>query len=256
MLPANTDVLVVGAGPTGLALANMLQSRGIDYLVVDKLTDGLNTSRAAVIHAHTLDVLKSIGVSQRLVKLGLKLSTFSIRDRDRALLSLDFSALRSDHPYLLMLPQDVTEQVLRERLTSQGGIIHRGITVKRAAQLTEGVRVTLSTPEGEREIAARYVVGADGMHSVIRQEADIPFEGDAYPESFVLADVRMEWPMREREVSLYFSPAGLVVVAPLPDGATESLRHSTRLRNIPTSMTSRHCWMRGDRSNKKLAYRR
>ena len=218
MLPANTDVLVVGAGPTGLALANMLQSRGIDYLVVDKLTEGLNTSRAAVIHAHTLDVLKSIGVSQRLVKLGLKLSTFSIRDRDRALLSLDFSALRSDHPYLLMLPQDVTEQVLRERLTSQGGIIHRGITVKRAAQLTEGVRVTLSTPEGEREIAARYVVGADGMHSVIRQEADIPFEGDAYPESFVLADVRMEWPMREREVSLYFSPAGLVVVAPLPDG--------------------------------------
>ncbi len=255
MLPANTDVLVVGAGPTGLALANMLQSRGIDYLVVDKLTDGLNTSRAAVIHAHTLDVLKSIGVSQRLVKLGLKLSTFSIRDRDRALLSLDFSALRSDHPYLLMLPQDVTEQVLRERLTSQGGIIHRGITVKRAAQLTEGVRVTLSTPEGEREIAARYVVGADGMHSVIRQEADIPFEGDAYPDPSSSRMSGWSGPCGSERSRFTFRLPVSWWSHHCPTGATESLRHSTRLRNIPTSMTSRHCWMRGDRNSKKLRYR-
>jgi 2-polyprenyl-6-methoxyphenol hydroxylase-like FAD-dependent oxidoreductase len=219
MLPAKTEVLVVGAGPTGLALANMLHSRGIDYVVVDKLTEGLNTSRAAVIHAHTLEALESIGVSQHLVDLGLRLSTFSIRDKDRALLSLDFSTLRSRYPYLLMLPQDVTERVLRDRLTSRGGTIHGGVTVEKALQSADGVGVTLSTPEGDREIVARYVVGADGMHSVIRQAADIPFEGGAYAESFVLADVRMDWPMRQEEVSLYFSPAGLVVVAPLPGGS-------------------------------------
>ena len=109
MFPSETDVLVVGAGPTGLALAATLQQAGIRHVLIDKLAEGHNTSRAAVIHAHTLEVLESIGVADQLAARGLKLSTFRIRDRDRALLSLPFDTLASPHAYLLMLPQDVTE---------------------------------------------------------------------------------------------------------------------------------------------------
>lgn len=217
MLPTETDVLIVGAGPTGLALAATLQQAGVRYLLMDKLARGQNTSRAAVIHAHTLDVLDRIGVAEGLVERGLALPAFRIRDRDRALLDLQFGSLASKHPYVLMIPQDVTEGVLAERLTALGGAVHRGYAATAVRQSANGVEVTVTSPNGEQTIRARYVVGGDGMHSVVRDAAGIAFEGARYEESFVLADVHMDWALKD-EVSLFFSEAGLVVVAPLPDG--------------------------------------
>ena len=99
----DADVLIVGAGPTGLALATMLMRSGIAPVIVDKLATGQNTSRAAVIHAHTLEVLEQLGVSERLTHEGLKLAKFSIRDRDRVLVRLRFDTLPTRHAYLLML---------------------------------------------------------------------------------------------------------------------------------------------------------
>src|SRR5262245_34470018 len=218
MLPNETDVLIVGAGPTGLALATTLQQAGVRHVLIDKLAEGQNTSRAAVVHAHTLEMLDTLGVAGELADRGLKLSTFSIRDRDRALLSLPFDTLASKHAYLLMLPQNVTEKVLAERLHFVGGTIQRGVTATRLEQSEGGVRVAVSSPTRESMIRARYVVGADGMHSMVRAATGIVFEGAAYAESFVLADVHMDWPLNP-EVSLFFSAAGLVVIAPLPDGS-------------------------------------
>ena len=218
MLPVETDVLIVGAGPTGLALAITLQQAGIRHLLIDALPQGQNTSRAAVIHAHTMDLLASLGVADELAGHGLKLSSFSIRDRDRRLLSLGFGGLPSRHSYLLMLPQNETEKILADRLLALGGTIHRGVAATAASQTEGGVQVAVSSPAGESIMRARYVVGADGMHSKIREAAGIAFDGTAYGHSFVLADIHMDWPLQDREVSLFFSEAGLVVVAPLPGG--------------------------------------
>jgi 2-polyprenyl-6-methoxyphenol hydroxylase-like FAD-dependent oxidoreductase len=218
MLASETDVLIIGAGPTGLSLAIALQQAGIAHLLIDKLASGQNTSRAAVIHAHTLEALEPLGVTDQLAARGLKLKHFRIRDRDRALLDLSFDRLNSRHPYLLMLPQDVTEAVLAERLAALGGTIHRGITATAVHQTDEAAQVTVMTAAGERTIRARYVVGGDGMHSTVRGATAIDYAGSRYAESFVLADVHMDWAMPD-EVALFFSAAGLVVVAPLPDGA-------------------------------------
>jgi 2-polyprenyl-6-methoxyphenol hydroxylase-like FAD-dependent oxidoreductase len=218
MQTIETDVLIIGAGPTGLALAVTLQQAGIRHLVIDRLAAGQNTSRAAVIHAHTLEVLDSIGVSQALADAGLKLSNFTYRDRSRALLPLQFDALPSRFPYLLMLPQDATERILADRLVSLGGSIARGETAVEIHPSGDSIAVLTSSASGGRTIQARYVVGADGVHSVVRDSAGIGFEGATYPETFVLADVQMEWPFGNTEVSLFFSPEGLVVVSPLPGG--------------------------------------
>jgi len=218
MIPDHTDVLIVGAGPTGLALAIALQAAGVGHVLVDRLPAGQNTSRAAVLHAHTLEELESLGVTEALVARGRKVRHFALRDRDRRLIGLDFAHLPSRHNYLLMLPQDETERVLADRLAALGGRIHRGVAATAIVQHPDHAEVTLATPEGETRIAARYVVGADGMRSLVREAMGTAFDGASYEDSFILADVEMDWPIAE-EVSLFFSAEGLLVVAPLPGGA-------------------------------------
>ncbi|WP_421592964.1 FAD-dependent oxidoreductase [Shinella sp. M27] len=217
MLPQETDVLIVGAGPTGLALAVTLQQAGLRPVIVDRLAAGQNTSRAAVIHAHTLEVLERIGVTDELERRGLPLTRFALRDHDKALLELDFSMLPSRYAEVLMIPQDETEAILTERLAVLGGSVARGVTATKVETDAGGATVHLAMEEGEQVIRARYLIGGDGMHSVVREAAGIAFDGEAYAGSFVLADVHMDWGFSD-EVTLLFSPEGMGVVAPLPGG--------------------------------------
>ena len=232
MLSSTAEVLVVGAGPTGLTLAAALAARGVSVTLLDRLAEGANTSRAGVVHARTLEVLEGIGVADRLVARGIRAGRFTVRDRDRVLLPVRFDGLPTRYPYALMVPQSVTEAVLLERLLELGGRVRRPCTVVDLAQDETGVTVTLE--DGER-LRAAYLVGADGMHSLVRERAGIPFAGGTYQDSFVLADARLRGAALADEVILYFSPAGMVVVAPLPGGihrivatVDEAPEHPTR----------------------------
>lgn len=209
----NTDVLIVGAGPTGLTLAASLVSRGIATTVVDRQAAGANTSRAAVVNARSLEVLEDLDVAWRLVKEGVQAPLFSIRDRARTLIPIDFSTLPTEYPYSLMVPQSTTERLLLDRLVELGGSVVRPESLTSIEQDTDGV--TASFDDGD-VIRARYVVGADGIHSTVREQAGIGFHGGAYEESFVLADVRLTGDLPADEVILYWATAGLTVVAPLP----------------------------------------
>jgi len=211
----DTDVLIVGAGPSGLALAAALAAGGIRAAVIDRLAEGANTSRAAVVHARTLEVLEPLGVSSRLVDRGLQAQRFTIRDRDQVLMPIDFDTLPTRYPYSLMVSQAVTESVLLQRFVELGGQVLRPRELTDLMQDTAGATATLD--DGSR-LRARYVVGADGMHSSVRESAHIGFSGGSYDEAFVLADVRLSGGVPDAEVILYFSPAGMVVVAPLPGG--------------------------------------
>jgi 2-polyprenyl-6-methoxyphenol hydroxylase-like FAD-dependent oxidoreductase len=211
----DTDVLIVGAGPTGLTLAASLRVRGVRTCVIDRQAEGANTSRAAVVHARTLEVLEPLGVTQRLVALGIQARRFTIRDRDRVLMPIGFTELPTQYPYTLMVSQAVTESVLLQRLVELGGQVLRPRTLAALAQDASGATATL---DDGSSIRARFVVGADGMHSAVRQRAGIAFNGGSYGESFVLADVRLTGGAPADEVVLYFSPAGMVVLAPLPGG--------------------------------------
>ncbi|MBL7255532.1 FAD-dependent monooxygenase [Paractinoplanes lichenicola] len=206
-----TEVLIAGAGPTGLTLACALTARGIDHVLLDQAERGANTSRAAVIHARTLEVLDGLGISEELVRRGIVVPAFAVRDRDRVLMRVPFGGLPTKFPYTLMLPQDVTEQVLAAHLPA-GSVRwgHRVVGFENDAAKVAG-------PDGSiSEIRFRYLAGCDGMHSAVREQTGIGFTGDQYAESFVLADVTMDWPYPRDEVNLFFSPNGLVVVAPLP----------------------------------------
>jgi 2-polyprenyl-6-methoxyphenol hydroxylase-like FAD-dependent oxidoreductase len=216
MTTDKADVVVVGAGPVGLAVAASLRQHGHSVVVVDNQPEGANTSRACVIHARTLEMLERIDVTKRLVELGLELQDFAVRDGDHRLVPVSFRGLPTDYPFTLMIPQSLTERVLLERLEELGGSVLRPYAATGLAQTADGVEVTLDSGD---VIKARYVVAADGMNSTIRELAGLHMPDNVLPLSFSLVDVRVDSGLPVDEVALYFAKDGLLVVAPLPDGS-------------------------------------
>jgi 2-polyprenyl-6-methoxyphenol hydroxylase-like FAD-dependent oxidoreductase len=214
---AENQILIVGAGPSGLALAGELKRRAVDAVIIDQQPEGANTSRACVVHARTMEVLEPLGVTRDLLAEGVKVSVFRIRDRDRPLLTIDFSNIPSFYRFTLMIPQNRVEQILLQHLESLGGSVVRPCKLMHYAASQSLVDAQVQANSSIQSIKAHWLIGCDGMHSAVREQSGIAFSGGEYEASFVLADVSMDWPLSREEVTLFYSPKGLVVVAPLPN---------------------------------------
>ena len=143
----DTDVLVVGAGPTGLALGASLTAHGVRTVLVDALAEGQNTTRAAAVNARTLEVLEDLDVARRMVKAGLIAPRFTMREGRQILVPVDFSRLPTKHPYTLMLSQADTERLLLERLHELGGEVIRPKALSRLTRDADGVTATFDDGE-------------------------------------------------------------------------------------------------------------
>jgi 2-polyprenyl-6-methoxyphenol hydroxylase-like FAD-dependent oxidoreductase len=212
----STDVLIVGAGPAGLTLAASLLLKGVAITLVDRQDEGANTSRAAAVNARTMEVLEGLDVTRRLVKEGIEAPLFTIRDGAKVLLPIDFSGLETNYPFTLLVPQSTTERLLLDRVRELGGYVTRSKVLTTVTQDSSGATATFADGDTVR---ARYIVGADGMHSTVREQAGIGFSGGSYEHSFVLADARLTGDTPTDEVKLFWAAEGLTVVAPLPDGS-------------------------------------
>ncbi|HEY2503662.1 MAG TPA: FAD-dependent oxidoreductase [Mycobacterium sp.] len=228
----DTDVLVVGAGPTGLTVAASLIAHGARVVLVDKLPEGQNTSRAAAVNARTLEVLEDLDVARRMVKAGLIAPRFTMREGRRILTPVDFSDLPTKHPYTLMLSQADTERLLLERLHELGGEVIRPKTLIRVTQDADGVTATF---EDGQTVRAGYLVGTDGMHSTVREQAGIGFAGGEFAESFALADVRLAGEAPHDEVILFYAKQGLNVLAPLPGDIFRIVAPATDVPQVPSA---------------------
>ena len=212
----DTDVLIVGAGPSGLTLAAALAARGMRTAVIDRLAEGANTSRAAVVHARTLEVLEPLGVSR--APRGARPAGAALHD-PRSRPGADADRLRRAAD-ALSLHADGVAGGHRERAAA--ALRRTGRAGAAPARAGRPERRTTPAPPRRSTTAAGCARATSSAPTACTARcASAPasrFAGGSYGESFVLADVRLSGGVPRDEVILYFSPAGMVVVAPLPDG--------------------------------------
>lgn len=182
------DVLVVGAGPTGLLLAGDLAAAGAGCVVVERRQGESNLSRAFAVHARTLEQLDARGLADELAATGHRLRAL----RAFGDVTVDMSRLPSRFNYVLITPQYETERLLERRARACGAEIWEGTEAVGLRQDASGVEVTLRRRNGTaRTVRARYVVGADGARSTVRRALGLAFPGRSVVRSMMLADVRL-----------------------------------------------------------------
>ncbi|GAA2874798.1 FAD-dependent oxidoreductase [Actinoplanes cyaneus] len=201
----HTTVAIVGAGPTGLLLAGDLARAGIDVTVFERRSETSNLTRAFGVHARTLEVLDARGLADELIATGAEISRLRLFDRIR----VDLVSLPSRFPFLLITPQYNVERLLEER------------ALKAGARFVRGAEVTGVTGDSlifaDRVVTADWIVGADGVHSAVRQAAGLPFPGRSVLTSIMLADVRLATPPAD-VLAVNAVGDAFAFVAPFGDG--------------------------------------
>jgi 2-polyprenyl-6-methoxyphenol hydroxylase-like FAD-dependent oxidoreductase len=178
------DVIIVGAGPTGLLLAGDLAGAGVSCTVLERRVDESNLTRAFAVHARTLEEFDARGIADELVATGKKVTRLRLFDR----VGLDLSQLPGRYPYLLITPQYEVERALRERAERLGARIVPGAEVVGLRQDADEVELTDRAGVTYR---AAYAVGADGVNSAVRKLLGLPFPGRSIIKSIMLADVQL-----------------------------------------------------------------
>jgi 2-polyprenyl-6-methoxyphenol hydroxylase-like FAD-dependent oxidoreductase len=195
----HAPVLIVGAGPTGLALALVLARRGVRVRIIDDDEGPGAGSRAIVVHARTLELYRQLGLADDVVAAGMKIDGVRVREaRAQGIverLSLRFGDLGrglSPYPYLLAYPQDDHERLLAARLREAGGHVQWSRRLVGLTREDEGMRAVIARPDGALEdVTADYVCGCDGAHSTVRDSLAVGFPGGTYDQLFFVTDVRM-----------------------------------------------------------------
>jgi 2-polyprenyl-6-methoxyphenol hydroxylase-like FAD-dependent oxidoreductase len=217
------DVLVVGAGPTGLTLAAQLRGMGASCRIVDRQPDRVHESRALAVQPRTLEVLRGLGVTGELVARGNDAVWVQLHAKGRSVrvrlfgLGLDDTA----YPFLLFVSQAETEQVLLDQLAARGVQVERRVELVGFQADQDGVSCTLRHADGRTEqVRTRYLAGCDGAASAVRRGAGIPFQGGAYPQTFALADLEVDGDLAADAAHAFLGQTGLLLLFPLGQPAS------------------------------------
>ncbi|PRY02682.1 FAD-dependent monooxygenase [Allonocardiopsis opalescens] len=224
-------VLVVGAGPTGLALACELLGRGVDTVVADRAPGPAAGSRALGLTARGMEILHWLGAAGELPRRAVAAMGAGVYAGPRRLAHV--RARPQEPPSVFLIGQAEVEAALRDRVAELGGTIRWEHELVDLAAGDGRVTAILKGPQGEARHPADWLVGCDGAHSTTRSLAGIAFEGDALPQTFLIADARIDWDRPADETAVWLHPDGVLAALPMPgDGQwriTASLPEGARV---------------------------
>jgi 2-polyprenyl-6-methoxyphenol hydroxylase-like FAD-dependent oxidoreductase len=215
----DTDVLIVGGGPTGLMLANQLGRRGVRVMIIDRHSGPAQQSRAMAVHARTLEIYSKLGIAQHALEMGRRGNGANLWSGGmlRARIPLgEIGKSMSPFPFVLMLGQDDNERIMGERLHDWGIAVQWNTELVSLAQSVNDVTATIRQPDGtRRKIMAAYVAGCDGGRSTVRELSGIIFPGAPYEHMFFVADTEAIGPMVPEELNVYLWRDGFHLFFPM-----------------------------------------
>lgn len=211
-----TQVLVVGAGPTGLTAASELTRHGVRVRIVERNSAPSIHSKALVVQPRTLEVFYAMGISNQVAAAAQPVFSMQAHLNGKDVPMIQFADVDGPFPRPMMLRQSQTERLLGARLAEQGVEIEWGTSLAEFTPSEDGVDVTLSTGE---QLRVAYMLGCDGAHSIVRKQLEIPFEGSTYENDFLQVDCKVRWDYPNDAGQGFFTDTGAVVCLPLGGGS-------------------------------------
>ena len=216
--------LIVGAGPTGLALAVQLQRFGVPFRIVDRSQARAHESRALAVQARTLEILDAVGLGEALAARGNTSARLVIHFGAQVVASATLGGIGAHdtrYPFILFVSQAETERILGEHLSRAGVAIERGVELTRFEAGEQHVDCLLRNGDGHEErLRVAYLLGCDGAHSFVRRAAGFPFTGGSYPEEFVLGDVEADGALEPNAINSFADGGGVAMFFPLGSPTT------------------------------------
>jgi 2-polyprenyl-6-methoxyphenol hydroxylase-like FAD-dependent oxidoreductase len=201
-----------------MTMASELTRHGMACRIIDRLQQPAQTSKALGIQARTLELFEKMGIVDDVIAAGVEIQTMHIHGARQRIARLDWQCVPSRYPFLLSLPQWVTEEILNTHIKQQGIEVERGVSLASLQQSGSGVDVVLEHADGQPEqLRTRWLIGCDGPHSTVRHHLGLSFEGLAFDQSFALADVRMSHSLPPRQAAFFWRGGGFTGCIPLPD---------------------------------------
>lgn len=220
---SDCEVLVVGAGPTGLMAANLLARCGVRVRIVERRSEATRESRAFAVQARSLELLQSMGLADRFVERGVIARSVNIHVKGKFAGGLDFTRVEAGDtpfPFILMIPQSESEALLAADLEALGVVIERGVDCAGFTMDASGVRAELKHDDGGSEsMSCAYIVGGDGSRSIVRSGAGIGWDGELLPQRFLLADCRVDWPLDHDNFRVFLNGPLIGLFLPLKGSA-------------------------------------
>ncbi|HVF90102.1 MAG TPA: FAD-dependent monooxygenase [Blastocatellia bacterium] len=216
---SRTDVIIVGAGPTGLSLACQLARYGIDFVIIEKNEGVTPYSKAIGVHARTLEIYEQIGLSQKAIERGAIAGKARMLEGGELRAELDLSNIGqglSPYPYMLLLEQSKNEQLLYEYLRSREREVLWKTELESISQTEAGTTARVKTADGSsRIIEAKYLAGCDGAKSMVRRAIGLGFQGSTFERLFYVADAHVEWKFSHDALHICLSKDSLLLFFPL-----------------------------------------
>ena len=211
----DTDVLIVGAGPVGLFLANECARRKLRWRLFETRASQSEHSKALAIFPRTLEIFDMTGAIGPFLEVANRVTSVAVITQGRTLAHMEFAPEESPYPFVAMVPQNVTEKLLAEELGRRGGVIEYETTFMTATQHDDFVAAKLEHKGAPLDVSARFVVGCDGAHSAVRHLLNLPFEGAEYRDLLLLADIETNKTLPADQLQLCPSENGPLAIFPM-----------------------------------------